>query len=191
MKKVSKYLIILGSIFITLAISLVVRNMIMEKVAFERAISVLKEIEGNDDNIVTINDGDMPSVNILDNDYIGIIEIPSLNLKLPVMKDASYEKLDTSPGRYYGSVYTDDLVICAHDYARHFGYIESLKQDDIVIFRDMNNTEYVYKVEVIEVLNPTDVKEMIESEFDLTLYTCTYDGLRRVTVRCNRVKDNI
>ena len=191
MKKVSKYLIILGSIFINLAISLVVRNMIMEKVAFERAISVLKEIEGNDDNIVTINDGDMPSVNILDNDYIGIIEIPSLNLKLPVMKDASYEKLDTSPGRYYGSVYTDDLVICAHDYARHFGYIESLKQDDIVIFRDMNNTEYVYKVEVIEVLNPTDVKEMIESEFDLTLYTCTYDGLRRVTVRCNRVKDNI
>lgn len=191
MKKVSKYLIILGSIFITLAISLVVRNMIMEKVAFERAISVLKEIEGNDDNIVTINDGDMPSVNILDNDYIGIIEIPSLNLKLPVMKDASYEKLDTSPGRYYGSVYTDDLVICAHDYAKHFGYIESLKQDDIVIFRDMNNTEYVYKVEVIEVLNPTDVKEMIESEFDLTLYTCTYDGLRRVTVRCNRVKDNI
>ena len=191
MKKVSKYLIILGSIFITLAISLVLRNMIMEKVAFERAISVLKEIEGNDDNIVTINDGDMPSVNILDNDYIGVIEIPSLNLKLPVMKDASYEKLDTSPGRYYGSVYTDDLVICAHDYARHFGYIESLKQDDIVIFRDMNNTEYVYKVEVIEVLNPTDVKEMIESEFDLTLYTCTYDGLRRVTVRCNRVKDNI
>ena len=34
--------------------------------------------------------------------------------------------------------------------------------------------------------NPV-IKEMIESDFDLTLYTCTKDGLRRVTVRCNRV----
>ena len=32
------------------------------------------------------------------------------------------------------------------------------------------------------------VKEMIENDFDLTLYTCTVDGLNRVTVRLNRVK---
>lgn len=27
---------------------------------------------------------------------------------------------------------------------------------------------------------------MLDSEFDLTLYTCTDDGINRVTVRCNK-----
>ena len=28
---------------------------------------------------------------------------------------------------------------------------------------------------------------MIESNFDLTLYTCTKDSKSRVTIRCNRI----
>ena len=51
----------------------------------------------------------------------------------------------------------------------------------------MNNNEYYYEVKVTEVLSPRDVKEMIESEFDLTLYTCTTDAINRFTVRLNRV----
>ena len=39
----------------------------------------------------------------------------------------------------------------------------------------------------IEVLEPTDIEEMINSEFDLTLYTCTSDSMRRIAVRCNRI----
>mgnify|MGYP000173519028 CR=1 FL=1 len=38
-----------------------------------------------------------------------------------------------------------------------------------------------------EEIGSTDIKEMVESDFDLTIYTCTNDNLRRVTVRCNRV----
>jgi len=30
---------------------------------------------------------------------------------------------------------------------------------------------------------------MIESEFDLTLYTCTYDNQNRVTVRLNMIDE--
>ena len=40
---------------------------------------------------------------------------------------------------------------------------------------------------MIEILSPKDVKKMIDSPFDLTLYTCTSDNLNRVTVRLNRV----
>ena len=40
---------------------------------------------------------------------------------------------------------------------------------------------------VVEVLSPTDVDEMINSDFDLTLYTCTKDSKNRITVRLNRV----
>ena len=46
-------------------------------------------------------------------------------------------------------------------------------------------------MEVIEILGPTDIKEMIENEFDLTLFTCTSDSQNRVTVRLNRVDNQI
>ena len=68
-----------------------------------------------------------------------------------------------------------------------FGRIKYLNTDDILIFTDMNNNEYIFKVEMVEILEPDDVNEIIESQFDLTLYTCTKGGLNRVTVRLNRV----
>ena len=51
----------------------------------------------------------------------------------------------------------------------------------------VNLFQFIYKVEVIEVLGPDDVTEMIENDFDLTLYTCTKDNLNRVTVRLNKI----
>ena len=39
--------------------------------------------------------------------------------------------------------------------------------------------------EAIEILEATDINNMLDSQFDLTLYTCTKDSLRRVTIRAN------
>ena len=119
--------------------------------------------------------------------YIGYIVIPSLDLNLPISKEFSYSSLKKSPTLYYGSLMNNNMVICGHSYKSHFRYLYKLKQGDEVIFVDTKNNRYTYKVELVEELASTDIKEMIESDFDLTLYTCTRDGLRRVTVRCNRV----
>lgn len=53
-------------------------------------------------------------------EYIGYLSIPSIGLALPVMKQWSYAGLKIAPGRYSGSLYTDDLVIAGHNYNRHF-----------------------------------------------------------------------
>ena len=92
-----------------------------------------------------------------------------------------------SPGLYYGDINTNDLVICAHSYKNLFRYIKDLNKEDLLIYTDMNGEKYLYQVEVIEILSPEDIKEMIESEFDLTLFTCTDDNQDRVTVRFNKV----
>ena len=57
-------------------------------------------------------------------DYIGYLSIPSIGLALPVMSEWSYPGLKIAPGRYAGSVFTDDLVICGHNYARHFSPVK-------------------------------------------------------------------
>ena len=188
MNKKGITLVIIGVLFLIIAGSLVFYNNyenkkagLKSKEAYNKIQDVLKEI--NEENDIK----EMKVVNIDGNEYIATINIPSLNLELPVMSDWDYNKMKTSPCRYYGSIFTNDLVISAHSYDNLFGRIKTLNQGDLLILTDMNHDEYVYEVEVIEVLSPNDVKEMIESEFDLTLYTCTSDTLNRVTVRLNRV----
>ena len=38
----------------------------------------------------------------------------------------------------------------------------------------------------LEILQPTAVEEMTSGDYDLTLFTCTYGGATRFTVRCLR-----
>ncbi len=127
---------------------------------------------------------DMPTLEIDGQAYIGYLEL----LTLPVMSDWSYEKLRIAPCRYWGSVYDDSLVILAHNYARHFGGIKDLEIGDSVQFIAADGVIYRYAVAAQETLERGDVAAMTGSDYDLTLFTCTYGGRRRVTVRLNRVQ---
>ena len=80
-------------------------------------------------------------------------------------------------------------MICAHNYTQHFGSLKGLTDGDAVIFTDMDGVVWRYEVVVVDVLSATAVEEMESGEYDLTLFTCTYDGVSRVTVRCDRVED--
>ncbi|MBO4242190.1 MAG: sortase, partial [Clostridiales bacterium] len=120
-------------------------------------------------------------------EYIGYITIPSQDLIMAVTSDPNDEWLRFAACRYYGSPYTNDMVICGHNYDSGFGKIKELAAGDEVIFTDMNGNVTEYTVELTEVLKGTDVSKMVESGYDLTLYTCTFGGSNRFTVRCTQV----
>lgn len=129
---------------------------------------------------------DMPVIQIDGRDYIGYLEIPALELDLPVMSEWSYPNLKISPCRFAGSVYLNNMVLCAHNYERHFGGLKNLTVGDAVRFTDAEGYVFDFSVAVLEQLEPYQGKEMASSEWDLTLFTCTLDGKHRVTVRCVR-----
>lgn len=196
MNKLGKIFIIIGTIFITLSLTLIIYYDYKDYNAKKKSEEVLDIIKNNfEERKPTIinqepiydNSKEMQTVNINGYDYIGTITIPSLDLELPIISEYDYDKLNISPCRYYGSIYTNDLIICGHSYKSHFKYLANLNQEDIIIFTDITGNKYIYQVKVIEVLSPTDITEMIDNEFDLTLYTCTNDGLNRITIRCNRI----
>jgi len=122
--------------------------------------------------------------------YIGVLEIPSLDLMLPVISEWNYARLKKAPCRYAGSAYTDDLVIAAHNYKTHFGNLKRLNEGDSVTFTDAEGNRFEYKVVLTETLMPRDVDEMKSGEFDLSLFTCTVGGSYRVTVRCDKLKES-
>ncbi len=131
----------------------------------------------------------MPVATVNGYDFIGTLEIASLQLKLPVMSEWASSKLRVSPCRYTGSVYEDNLIICAHNYKKHFGKIKTLKSGDAVSFTDMNGNLFRFKVVDIETVNPRIPEKITDGNWDLSLFTCTASGSSRVVVRC--VADNL
>ena len=123
-------------------------------------------------------------------DYIGYLSIPSIELELPVMSQWSYAGLKIAPGRYSGSTYADNMVVCAHNYAKHFSPIKWLALGSEVYFTDMDGQRWSYEVTNVETIQPTDIDKMItasdEDAWDLTLFTCTTGGRARCAVRCTR-----
>ena len=117
---------------------------------------------------------------------IGIIEIPSINIKLPVLSTWSYSLLKKAPCRYTGSIYLDNMVIAAHNSDAHFKKISNLQEGDIVTFTDAVGNVFTYTVAGIELLQPDEVENMTNGQWPLTLFTCTYGGASRVTVRCEK-----
>lgn len=117
--------------------------------------------------------------------YIGVLEIPALELALPVAAEWDYYRLNKSPCRYIGSAYLHDLVICAHNYDIHFGNIKTLRYGDEIVFTDMAGNRFSYVVAEVETLEPTAIERMTTGDWDLTLFTCTIGGATRVTVRCD------
>ena len=75
-----------------------------------------------------------------------------------------------------------NIVIAAHNYKAHFGNITTLQEEDQVIFTDVSGNENRYYVAGIETVEPIDVEGVINSLYDMTLFTCTYGGKARVVV---------
>lgn len=127
---------------------------------------------------------EMPSVVVEEQDYIGTLNIPALSLTLPIISEWSYPRLKVAPCRYSGSVYSNDLIICAHNYASHFGKLKDLVEGDSVSFTDLDGNCFNYTVSAIETMDGTAVEEMESGSWDLTLFTCTVGGAARIAVRC-------
>lgn len=134
-------------------------------------------------------DREMPEAEIDGQSCIGILEIPCLGLSLPVISQWSEEALKISPCRYSGSPYKNDFVIAGHNYSRHFSGIKRMSGGEEIKFTDMDGNVFSYEVSDLQVLKPDETEAMINSGWDLTLFTCSYGGRDRVAVRCSLVPD--
>ena len=59
----------------------------------------------------------------------------------------------------------------------------SFQFGNIVYFKDTNGVVYKYSCKAIETLKPEQVKEMVSGDWDLTLFTCTYNNVNRLAYR--------
>ena len=91
------------------------------------------EENGTEPTAAEALDPEMPVAMLEGYGYVGYVEIPALGLKLPVMSDWDYTRLEIAPCRQFGSSRTDDLVIAAHNFESHFGRRKEMLQDIAVL----------------------------------------------------------
>lgn len=188
-RRIGTIFVIFGLVLICSALSLLFYNSYQEQKAYKETENVLSALESETQNSTQDDSSNEITIDVNGYDYIGFIEIPKIEIKLPVLSEWDYERLKIAPCRQFGSISTDDIVIAAHNYKKHFGNLSSLSIGDEIILIDTSKNTHTYSVTRIEVLKPTDVEKVQNSGYDLVLYTCTYGGKTRVTLFCNKNAD--
>lgn len=200
--KLPGILMAFGGVLIAAAVLLAVHNMRENTAAEENAVKVIPTMQtlisdhsaaesdaaASVDVSTDTDAAEMPTIIIDGYDYIGYLSIPVLELTLPVMSTWDYERLKLAPCRQYGSIYSDDLVIAAHNYKSHFGMLETLEEGAAVYFTDAEGNVTAYTVGLVEKVMPDQVEYVKESDWELTLYTCTLGGQSRIVARCARLR---
>lgn len=113
---------------------------------------------------------------------IGYIQIPSLDLSLPIYAGTSESVLQKGVGHMEGTSLpiggeSTHCILTAHtglNTARMFTDIDKLKKGDIFLIENIKET-LAYKVDSIQVIEPTDFSQLVivPKEDYVTLLTCT------------------
>ena len=185
-RKLGKFILFFGIVAILSGIGIIVYNLWDENRANNKAMQILQEIEEIE---ITMPEKPIesspPFIELNGEYYIGTISIPKLSLELPINNELDDARMKNSPCRYVGD-FSSQMVISAHNYNKHFGGISKLSYGDAITITDGNGKEHPYKVELTEILHQTEVDAMINSPYDLTLFTCTKSRVDRITIRCSR-----
>ena len=174
-KKCSVYLNIIGVSLIICALGMIVYNVITDYIAGNKAKVALSYLDDNFLNSEIYSDA-IPKVKYDGIDYIGIISIEKLNIRLPVIANYSNEYLKIAPTLYSGNINNNDAIIIAHNYISHFKNLGNLNIGDRVSFEDK---EEIYQ---------DNSSKLYDGEWDLTLFTCKNTNMDyRTTIRLKKI----
>lgn len=131
---------------------------------------------------------------LLQEGVIGIIEIPSLDIRYPVFEGAGSVQLNEGIGHMTNTTELcgkGNCVLAGHNGSRrgvYFTYLCNIEAGAKVLLTNRKKEKHEYTVKEMKVVNPYDewVTEQTEGE-SLTLFTCAEHGTKRFVVKCEPV----
>lgn len=125
---------------------------------------------------------------------IGIIQIESLNLKLPIFEGADNQQLDNGIGHLSETTELcgkGNCVLAGHNGSRKglfFSHLSSIQTGAKVVITNQEKITHTYEVTETSIVGPYDSSVRAETEEEtLTLFTCAYHGTQRFVVRCKYI----
>lgn len=120
---------------------------------------------------------------------VGTIEIPAINLKYPVLEDASKNAIEVAVGIYDGPGLNQigNTTIAGHNYrdGRFFSNNKKLVEGDKVYITDTAGQKITYVIYKIYTTSPEDssyLERDTEGRREISLTTCTDDAKSRLII---------
>lgn len=123
-----------------------------------------------------------------------ILNIPTLGINYPVLKEYTEENLKVSINKFWGCNPNEvgNYVIAGHNYKnkKMFGKLSQIKVGDICEITDLTGTTLKYEVYDRYVVNPDNTyctSQLTEGKKEITLITCTNYGQQRLVVKAREM----
>ena len=128
---------------------------------------------------------EMPVLQIADTDYVCLLEIPSLELCLPIKNQWQPGLLTTQPGKFWGSIYDGTLILGGGNHKGSFDFCTQLDLGDQILVTDMQGTQFRCSVAQIIRSNSADFQKLSDEAYPLTLFVREQYEARYIIVRCD------
>ncbi len=183
-----------GILLVASAVALAFHNVMLDRGSRQAQAPILSELEAYVAGASRgAPEGNMPVAEVDGIQYVGILEIPSLGLSLPVQSTWDDDTAEVTVCRWSGTAYDDDLVIAGKAYSSQLGDVGDLRGGDEVVLTDMYGNRFEYRVVGLQEAFEGILREGEEQDadsldgFDLSLCTYSSGGLSGLTVGCRRV----
>ncbi len=178
-------------------IFLIVAAIIVGSMIFNKYYNNYLNEKNINDKLTQIEEefGSIPEGEILQETYEGykiegIIEIPQIKIKYPIINETNETTMKISVTKFYGPNINEigNYTIAGHNNidGTMFGKTKYLKIGDIIKITDLKNKTIDYKIFKIYSVSPDDVSilENINSEKrEITLITCTNGRKQRLITK--------
>jgi sortase A len=200
--KIAICLMFVGYICIASAVALFLYNIWDEDRAAKRSEAIVDVMDKYMDKISTTEsesdendipiyvrypEMEMPAVTIDDVKYIGRIDIPELELSLPVTEKYDSSFIKDTPCCYSGSVYQDNIIIIANNYDCHFGKLKQLESKSPVYFTDIDGNCFAYEMARTDKLAREELNNIEADGWAMTLVSYAPGGFSSIAVRLEKV----
>ena len=195
MKKVINVILTLLIIAAIVVIGLIVYNYVVSEKNDSNLAKVITEIEQQFSNN-TGNTNSVEPVKVQYNgfDVVGLIEIPSINIKYPIINKTNDTTMKYSITKFSGGEINSigNFTVAGHNNLNGtmFGKVKRLKIGDQIKLTDLYNNTVTYEIFDIYSVDPNDVScldSVEENTKEVTLITCTNGHLKRLITKAREV----
>lgn len=189
-KKIPSLPVLLGSLLILCGLLLVGVSQIRIQIADRKIQTVATQLEillpeRTPGFSGMYRDSQMPVLEIDGTDYSALLEIPLLNVELPVAHRWDTYKRTLIPSRFWGSIYDPPCAIGGSDAPGHFDFCSRIEPGTLITVTDTAGTQFCYTVTRVDRSSHAKTDWLLNDDFDLTLFCRSTYSMEYIAVRCN------
>ena len=191
MKKICDVILIILCLLLIIVLSIIGKEYINRNKNENNIKEIIKKIDKNEGGYLSTDNNEF-KINGFDYEIEGILEIPKINIKYPILKDSSEEAMKVSIVKYSGGAINEygNYSIAGHNYkdGLFFGNTKQLENGDIIKITDLSHNTIIYKVVDKFITDPNDVtilETKNNSIREITLITCTNGRKNRLIIKAH------